>query len=184
MLQDCNHNTWGAECKQACGDCRDNITCNAVVGVCDVGCDPGVYVTLDKPMCNQACPNGLHGYNCTQTCQVGICYGSDLCDKKTGACLEGCLFAGYQEPSCTLECCNGTYGLGCAYKCGACADGTPCNKSTGLCPGECDPGFVGDMCTEKDGALAPASIALLVIGILFLVAGILGVLFALWVYKK
>ncbi|XP_052783273.1 scavenger receptor class F member 2-like [Mya arenaria] len=131
---DCYHNTLSAECKRACGDCRDNITCNAIVGMLDVGCDPGVYVTLDKPMCNQ-------------------------------------------------ECCNGMNGLGCAYKCGACADGTPCNKSSGLCPGECDPGFVGVMCTEKDGALAPVSVALLVIGILFLIAG-LRILFAIWVYKK
>jgi len=47
-----------------------------------------------------ACQNGRYGYNCTLTCREDVCYGSDVCNKKTGACLEGCLYEGVQSPMC------------------------------------------------------------------------------------
>ena len=37
---------------------------------------------------NTECPNGTYGYRCSKEC--GKCHNSEICDKATGNCDNGC----------------------------------------------------------------------------------------------
>ena len=39
----CTENTYGFECSQKCGKCRNRSQCNHVTGTCPKGCDKGKY---------------------------------------------------------------------------------------------------------------------------------------------
>ena len=43
LIIECVDKTYGAECKQACGNCRNGEPCHHVNGSCLFGCDAGVY---------------------------------------------------------------------------------------------------------------------------------------------
>ena len=45
-------------------------------------------------------------------------------------------------------CAGYTYGQGCKGSCGECRKGVQCNHETGICPGGCDPGVLGEKCDE------------------------------------
>ncbi|XP_053398878.1 uncharacterized protein LOC123558827 [Mercenaria mercenaria] len=183
-IDDCPHGTYGQGCINTCGKCRDNNTCHLITGVCDDSCAPGVQVKEVQPMCDKECPDGLYGYNCSRQCSEDVCVGGNVCDKASGACLLGCLNPGYQFPLCQSECYDGTYGLDCQSVCGPCMDWAPCNKTTGRCPAGCQRGYTGPKCLEKDPQLSAASIAVLAVGCLLAVAGLVGVLIGYWIYKK
>ncbi|KAL4229662.1 hypothetical protein ACF0H5_010050 [Mactra antiquata] len=181
---DCPHGSYGMNCEKKCGKCANNVTCDLFTGVCKNGCDPGVYVTGAPNMCNTPCPNGLYGYNCSRSCTVGVCKGGDICNKATGACMYGCLTTGYQPPFCTAECYDGTFGLECQHKCGMCEERAPCNKTNGHCPRGCEPEYAGPKCWDKAPHLSGISVAVLVIGCILAVVGLIGLFLGWWIYKK
>ena len=42
-MQECDGNTYGPECNISCGNCFNGEQCDHVTGVCENGCDAGVY---------------------------------------------------------------------------------------------------------------------------------------------
>lgn len=51
----CTENTYGFECSQKCGKCRNRSQCNHVTGTCPKGCDKGIY--------GDKCVSGLSNYH-------------------------------------------------------------------------------------------------------------------------
>ena len=43
VIKECGENTYGAECKQSCGNCSNREPCHHVNGSCPSGCDAGAY---------------------------------------------------------------------------------------------------------------------------------------------
>ncbi|WAR06445.1 SREC2-like protein, partial [Mya arenaria] len=43
-------------------------------------------------------------------------------------------------------CQDGAYGLECSFTCGQCVEGAVCDKATGSCPSDCEPGYQAPMC--------------------------------------
>ena len=43
FLIECGDKTYGAECKEPCGNCKNMEPCHHVDGSCPSGCDAGVY---------------------------------------------------------------------------------------------------------------------------------------------
>ena len=43
IFKECGDNTYGAECKQPCGNCSNGKPCHHLDGSCPSGCDGGVY---------------------------------------------------------------------------------------------------------------------------------------------
>ncbi|XP_033739265.1 scavenger receptor class F member 1-like [Pecten maximus] len=134
--------TYGLNCLNTCGYCKDNASCDPVDGVCSNGCAPG-YQT-DK--CDTACNSSFYGAGCSQQC--GYCLGGQSCDHIDGRCPGDCE-DGYQQPKCRKDCTNGTYGTNCAQTCGACKNGMACELISGVCPDSCEPGWTGLMCKTE-----------------------------------
>lgn len=44
----CSFGTYGNNCKEECGNCRDKTTCNHIDGSCATGCSAGYNGTLCK----------------------------------------------------------------------------------------------------------------------------------------
>lgn len=49
-----------------------------------------------------------------------------------------------------VGCQDGTFGTNCNGTCGHCHKGQPCDKETGTCPKECDPGYEGLYCNKSE----------------------------------
>lgn len=49
-----------------------------------------------------------------------------------------------------VGCDDGTFGTNCSSTCGHCHKGMPCDKKTGACPKECDPGYEGLYCNKSE----------------------------------
>ena len=41
LILDCASGTWGVNCINKCGQCRNGTVCDAVNGECQFGCNPG-----------------------------------------------------------------------------------------------------------------------------------------------
>ncbi|XP_053398611.1 uncharacterized protein LOC123556423 isoform X2 [Mercenaria mercenaria] len=137
----CDNYTYGINCSNHCGNCRNGVRCDIITGICPDGCDDGWY--LDN--CTFVCEIGTYGYNCSEKC--GNCNLSLTCNHVNGHCENGCE-AGYRGNLCKKECENGTYGLNCSGKCGVCFGEVTCNHVTGHCPDGCAAGFIGNLCTD------------------------------------
>ena len=48
-------------------------------------------------------------------------------------------------PNCDV-CVDGNYGSSCQQQCGQCTGGAACDKATGHCPTDCEPGYIGPGC--------------------------------------
>ena len=83
-----------------------------------------------------ACPKGLFGYNCTQTCPCV----RGTCDAINGLCACP---SGYHGYLCDRLCSGGA---GCSEKC-QCANGARCDYVTGQCV--CLAGWTGKTCQRS-----------------------------------
>ncbi|EMP36015.1 Multiple epidermal growth factor-like domains protein 10 [Chelonia mydas] len=113
----------------------------------------GAAAAVDSPRCQEECPIGTYGFQCTQKCD---CQNGAKCYHVNGACMCDPGFKGIrcQERMCP----EGLYGLKCHKKC-------PCNitntlschplsgectckaGSAGLyCNDTCPPGYYGEGC--------------------------------------
>lgn len=56
-----------------------------------------------------------------------------------------------QQVKCIAECDKGTFGYDCTNKCSTnCLNGLPCNKRTGHCDKECNPGYTESDCNTRE----------------------------------
>ncbi|PIO54161.1 hypothetical protein TELCIR_24482, partial [Teladorsagia circumcincta] len=79
--------------------------------------------------CEQSCPSGKYGLNCTLDCE---CHGNARCDPVQGCC---------DCPPGRYVCPAGFYGWYCSQSC-SCQNGASCEPGDGQCL--CPPGFEGD----------------------------------------
>ncbi|XP_048761472.2 uncharacterized protein LOC125670387 isoform X2 [Ostrea edulis] len=133
--QNCKNRTYGVNCLEKCGNCKNDEACNVETGACPNGCTAGYHGTL----CKDACLSRQYGENCLQTCSR-FCKNNRVCDSLTGSCPEGCA-TGYQGSTCAQVCSFGTYGDGCSQTCGKCLNGASCDNVNGSCSGGCSPGY-------------------------------------------
>ena len=82
FLIECGNKTYGAECKEPCGKCKNMRPCHHVNGNCPSGCESGVY-----------------GKKCKQPC--GNCSNGHLCNEVDGSCQFGC-DAGVYGKKCSI----------------------------------------------------------------------------------
>ena len=78
----CGSYIYGSECKELCGNCRNEEPCHHVDGTCPSGCEIGAYGATCKESCGN-CSNGDTCNNvdrsCPYGCDVGV-YGK-TCDE-------------------------------------------------------------------------------------------------------
>ncbi|XP_054721382.1 multiple epidermal growth factor-like domains protein 11 [Uloborus diversus] len=85
--------------------------------------------------CEEECPSGTYGQNCSETC---LCeHGS--CDDVSGQCE---CFPGYTGIFCNVSCPQNMYVV---YRCN-CSNDATCDPVNGMCI--CGPGYVGPQCEE------------------------------------
>ncbi|XP_070183246.1 scavenger receptor class F member 2-like, partial [Littorina saxatilis] len=101
---------------------------------------------INRPFAtNVSCENKTYGENCREQC--GRCDNSAAaCDVFNGSCLA--CEKNFDLPLCT-ECVDGYFGDDCQHKCGQCAGNLVCNKTTGHCPGVCQPGYEHPTCEHE-----------------------------------
>lgn len=135
----CREGWYGDKSSQQCvGHCRDNTTCNHVIGQCDKGCEAGRTGIV-------FCDDGKYGYNCVNNCS-GHCMNGSLCNKEHGHCDKGC-DPGYTNRDCSMECSSGYFGMKCRGRCsGNCINNDACDHITGICPRGCMDGYIGRHC--------------------------------------
>lgn len=75
--------------------------------------------------CNQTCPEGTYGENCSNKCQ---CNNDAKCSPESGMCL--CL-AGWRGQQCDLPCEKSFYGENCKHEC-QCKNDAACNPIDGM----------------------------------------------------
>uniref|UniRef100_A0A8D2M6L8 Multiple EGF-like-domains 6 n=1 Tax=Zonotrichia albicollis TaxID=44394 RepID=A0A8D2M6L8_ZONAL len=152
----CLEHTFGPDCSLTCDDCQNGATCSAEGSGCI--CMAGWTGVL----CNQTCPAGTFGINCSQSCR---CQNGGTCDPANGSCRCP---PGVAGELCQDGCPKGFYGKHCRKKCN-CANRGHCHRIYGAClcdPGlygrfchlgmlrlslnpSCDPGYYGDGCKKK-----------------------------------
>lgn len=75
--------------------------------------------------CEDKCPTGTYGWNCSQTCQ---CASKSSCSQRDGSCT--CTQPGLTGVLCKQPCQQGFYGVDCQNKC-LCKNGADCDGVTG-----------------------------------------------------
>ncbi|XP_076448643.1 uncharacterized protein LOC143285270 [Babylonia areolata] len=100
--KDCQNKTYGQDCREKCGHCREGSVCDPVTGHCPQGCQSGWMdnTGLSVHLCDTACPAGLYGVQCNQTC--GHCQSDSQCHHVSGECLQGCA-EGFTGTHCTTD---------------------------------------------------------------------------------
>ncbi|XP_056003146.1 multiple epidermal growth factor-like domains protein 10 isoform X2 [Ostrea edulis] len=147
----CKEGFYGPNCSHICGHCAGNATCDHVTGSCpSMECEPGWKHTSDRK-CDQECQEGFYGRDCGFHC--GNCAGKGRCDHVNGSCPSPYCEPGWKHTDdwrCDQECDDGTFGYNCMVTCrGHCADGLPCRKRDGVCPGGCMNGWTNSHCSGK-----------------------------------
>merc|ERR1719461_2798184 len=104
--------------------------CDHISGACQCGAG------WQGALCEEPCPPGSHGYNCTKSCQ---CQHGGKCHPVTGSC--SCT-PGWEGAVCANPCPAGTFGDNCREKC-ECYNSASCHHQTGRC--ECPPGYRGEL---------------------------------------
>ncbi|XP_041357583.1 multiple epidermal growth factor-like domains protein 6 [Gigantopelta aegis] len=146
---------YGPNCTKYCYhrqcDPKHNSSCPAATGKCTGECQPG----WKGEDCMQACQeNEQYGPGCKKNCTQRQCASStQSCNIYTGDCDTGGCKSGWKGDDCTQECEAGVeYGSNCSRSCAdrhCDSQNKPvCLSTTGTCPGECQPGWKGDDCTE------------------------------------
>lgn len=94
--QRCDGGTHGLGCKETCGNCLDESACDSETGKCDQPGPEGELCLLGfvPPFCQEICPEGYFGVNCTFPCR---CHNTTACNPADGACKDLCA-AGYDGP--------------------------------------------------------------------------------------
>uniref|UniRef100_K1PMY3 Scavenger receptor class F member 2 n=1 Tax=Magallana gigas TaxID=29159 RepID=K1PMY3_MAGGI len=149
----CEGGTYGAGCKETCGNCRDVNQCSINNGTCLTGCNAG----FKGDFCKTVCDRGSYGYDCNETC--GHCRDVYQCFNINGTCVTGC-DAGYQGDLCKASCDSGSFGNDCNETCGHCRDVNQCSNINGTCLTGCDPAdYQGNLCKTQTNQ--PAKLKLL-----------------------
>uniref|UniRef100_A0A5F9DS40 Scavenger receptor class F member 1 n=1 Tax=Oryctolagus cuniculus TaxID=9986 RepID=A0A5F9DS40_RABIT len=130
----CPSGSYGAQCRDSCGHCKQNKPCSPDTGSCE-SCEPGWNGT----QCRQPCPPGTFGEGCRQQCPR--CRGGEACQPDSGHCAH--CDPGWLGPRCEDPCPVGTFGKDCSSVCPSCVQGT-CDAVTGECV--CSAGFWGPSC--------------------------------------
>ncbi|EPB72410.1 hypothetical protein ANCCEY_08512 [Ancylostoma ceylanicum] len=110
---------------------------------------------VQGPTCEDTCPDGQYGQNCTHVCD---CLNNNKCDPVNGMCL--CV--GWMGDKCERGCPKGFYGPMCSKKCDLCngiswADSNAaCDPITGAC--KCERGYKGPDCKQRDALQTPATV--------------------------
>ncbi|KAK3795272.1 hypothetical protein RRG08_055834 [Elysia crispata] len=132
--------------------------------------------------CDQKCPNGSYGEECTKTCSDHCAGDQNSCHHVNGTCDLGCE-PGYQGSSCTQVCPRGRYGSGCTQACSVQCAGreSPCDHVDGSCYFGCkqdDNSFIcrsaaltGDE-SDDSGVKTWAVVATIVAGVALIVAAV------------
>uniref|UniRef100_A0A8W8P1I4 Multiple epidermal growth factor-like domains 10 n=1 Tax=Magallana gigas TaxID=29159 RepID=A0A8W8P1I4_MAGGI len=84
--EQCNGKSYGQECQQNCGNCKNNEQCHHVNGSCIKGCASGFYGTK----CDLICSNNTHGDGCLLKCGNCLYLYGEQCHHVTGQCPRGC----------------------------------------------------------------------------------------------
>ncbi|XP_052694142.1 uncharacterized protein LOC128172387 [Crassostrea angulata] len=87
----CKRGSFGIDCNETCGHCRDINECSNVDGTCLTGCADG----YEGNLCNAPCPDGFFGKDCSEKC-IATCAG---CNRFNGLCDSGCIY-GWQGYFC------------------------------------------------------------------------------------
>uniref|UniRef100_S4RQG8 Multiple EGF like domains 10 n=1 Tax=Petromyzon marinus TaxID=7757 RepID=S4RQG8_PETMA len=91
--------------------------------------------------CDNVCPEGRWGPNCSLSCN---CNNGASCSPDDGTCE--CAF-GYRGTTCQRICSPGFYGARCSQACPQCVHSNgPCHHISGQC--DCLPGFHGSLCNQ------------------------------------
>ncbi|KAG5203630.1 scavenger receptor class F member 1 isoform X1 [Ovis aries] len=133
----CPAGRYGLQCRDSCGQCKQNKPCSADTGSCEA-CEPGWNGT----QCHQPCPPGTFGENCRQQCPH--CRLGEACQPDTGHCQH--CEPGWRGPRCEDPCLIGTFGEACGSTCPTCVQGT-CDAVTGECV--CNAGYWGPSCNTS-----------------------------------
>ncbi|KAL8594024.1 hypothetical protein ACOMHN_016403 [Nucella lapillus] len=185
MASACGDGTYGQNCANSCGQCRDGDVCNTVNGTCPSGCRTGFDPT---DLCKTSCGDGTYGQNCANSC--GQCRDGDVCNTVTGTCPSGCR-PGFDPTDflCKRSCADGTYGENCVSSCGQCGGNDVCDKTNGSCPAGCKSGYNSTdlLCMTQvagDGSSTGMIAGAAVGAVVFIVAIIIVLLFFLRYRRK
>ncbi|XP_071800001.1 protein sidekick-1-like [Asterias amurensis] len=144
IVRGCPQHKYGLKaCSSECPRCLNGGVCSDVDGDCI--CPPG----FGGNICGIVKGPNRFGQKGSLRCDaVGLPHDGSTC-KGMLFCLPdpyGCsCAAGYQGLECKTDCDDGTYGANCAQTC-HCAEGVPCNGTTGRCNGDCAAGHKGVNC--------------------------------------
>eukprot|EP00105_Crassostrea_gigas_P043578 XP_019927726.1 PREDICTED: protein jagged-1b isoform X2 [Crassostrea gigas] len=138
----CDRGSYGYDCKETCGHCRDVSQCSNINGWCLTGCDPGYQGDL----CKTSCDRGSYASECNETC--GHCRDVDHCSNINGTCLTGC-DVDYQGDLCKTLCPVGYFGQDCSETCINSYTCDGCNDVSGSCDYGCRPGWIGYFCQKS-----------------------------------
>ncbi|XP_008563941.1 PREDICTED: scavenger receptor class F member 1 [Galeopterus variegatus] len=133
----CPAGSYGAQCRDSCGHCKQNEPCSPDTGSCE-SCEPGWNGT----QCRKPCPPGTFGESCRQQCPR--CRLGEACQPDTGHCQH--CDPGWLGPRCEDPCPTGTFGEGCGSTCPTCVQGA-CDAVTGECI--CNAGYWGPSCNTS-----------------------------------
>ncbi|XP_041346758.1 multiple epidermal growth factor-like domains protein 11 [Gigantopelta aegis] len=90
--------TYGPGCSSSCSarHCKaDDAPCDHVTGSCDGPCDAG----WQGDTCTDECDTGKYGDNCAMFCAIRNCVNKDVCPRKDGKCVSGCI-SGFEGLDC------------------------------------------------------------------------------------
>lgn len=192
-----------------------DTTCDRANGFCLTGCNSGwsgqkcdqrcqsrcaICNQEDKDICS-VCQVWFHGENCEKTCSVNCSdvAGTQLCNKDTGHCLNGCK-DGSWDPTCSETCSEGCIDGLCTSETGACVKGCKaetwgimclpcsegckdgdCDAATGICYKGCKTGFHETLCIpesqtsdqqgdKNDGTVVGLSVGISLLAVVAVVA--------------
>ncbi|XP_071795860.1 receptor-type tyrosine-protein phosphatase F-like isoform X2 [Asterias amurensis] len=147
IVRRCPQHKYGLTvCSSKCRRCLNGGVCDDGDGDCI--CPPG----FGGRLCEKVKGPNRFGQKGSLRCDdVGLPSTDSTC-KGMLFCLPdpyGCsCAAGYQGLECNKDCDVGTYGANCAQIC-HCAEGVPCNGTTGECDGVCAAGHKGVNCQDQ-----------------------------------
>ncbi|CAC5418182.1 MEGF10_11 [Mytilus coruscus] len=138
----CPPTHYGPLCNTTCPQ-NCNGPCDLDVGNCIFGCIDGWTGTT----CEQDCPSGQFGRNCSEFCDGCV---SSMCDHVSGMCdnTTSCKHGYRYSEYCDISCDDWKFGRNSEKICNCLTD--PCSKGDGICPhGGCKEGWHGESCNKE-----------------------------------
>ncbi|BFZ15390.1 hypothetical protein BsWGS_18429 [Bradybaena similaris] len=161
---ECEPGFYGDNCSRECSDLCENNTCNGRTGEC-MSCRGH----RTGPFCKE-CAQGWYGIYCLLSCSPK-CFNS-TCHKVSGTCFS-CL--GKRRGYFCEGCPDGYSGKLCEHACPANCLNQKCDSETAVCV-SCVEGYRGDLCAHETSGMERATLFLLVVPFLLLLA--------LWLFLK